>query len=226
MSGSIPDDCGGPVAAPRPALDALPLSPPMAALIARVPDEWGDIPGHYDGGVWAALCRRDLVESGPRGYRKTAKGRALFPPTDPAPEPPAAVAAAPLIFPEFDLIYPRDAQGRAPTPVLDVLAMAGGEPWTLAHVWGALRECGVPIPKKAEAEYAAALHFLLVHALKHGAEWRPQAIETLRAMKAGADAVAEKVAAAFDVPVDEVKARVAALARDIGPGPGREGDGL
>lgn len=194
MSGSIPDDCGGPAAAPRPALDALPLSPPMAALIARVPDEWGDIPGHYDGGVWAALCRRDLVESGPRGYRKTAKGRALFPPTDPAPEPPAAVAAAPLIFPEFDLIYPRDAQGRAPTPVLDALSI-GATPWLLADVWGALRQCGVPIPTRAEAEHAAGLHFLVVHALKHGDGWREASLKTLMAMKAEADTVAAKIAA-------------------------------
>lgn len=49
-------------------------------------------------------------------------------------------------------------------------------------------ECGVAIPHRAEAEYAAALHWMIGHALKAGPEWRSSAISELRAMKAAQEA--------------------------------------
>lgn len=71
---------------------------------------------------------------------------------------------APLSFPAEIKVWPRDDQDRDPDGVAYVLSLAA-QPWMLMAIAHRLQEGGRPIPKKAEAEYAAALHFLLVHVL-------------------------------------------------------------
>jgi hypothetical protein len=88
------------------------------------------------------------------------------------------------------LVMPRDPEGRAPDPVLEVLSKAC-EPWHLVSIARALQHAGMPIPRKAEAEYAAALHWLLGHAMRSGPAWADAALADLRAMAAKEKAARE-----------------------------------
>lgn len=83
------------------------------------------------------------------------------------------------------LIFPRDPEKREPHPVLDALAEYAA-PWNLQSVARSLRQSGVAIPTRAEAEYAAAAYFLIGHALRSGKEWREAAIADLRQRRAAA----------------------------------------
>lgn len=77
---------------------------------------------------------------------------------------------------DHPLVYPREI-----TPALaEVLGMPN---FQLHPVWMALREVGVTIAPRYEAEAAAALHFLIPFALDHGADWRIAAGLKLREMK-------------------------------------------
>lgn len=60
-------------------------------------------------------------------------------------------------------------------PVMQALAFAA-EPWALTSVFRLLRDAGgMTIPRKAEAEMAVALHWLVSLALAHGEGWRDEA---------------------------------------------------
>ena len=47
-----------------------------------------------------------------------------------------------------------------------------------------MRAIGVDIPRKAEAEQAHMIHFMLRHYVQHGADWRKHAAASLDAMEA------------------------------------------
>lgn len=68
------------------------------------------------------------------------------------------------------LSMPRNEAGAPVDPVLDVLSFAA-KPWVLQSIAMSLRGGGLNIPTRAEAEMAAALHFLISHAMKSGALW-------------------------------------------------------
>lgn len=69
------------------------------------------------------------------------------------------------------VVFPRDEAGRDPDPVSFVLSLAA-QPWALAAIAKLLRDAGEGvIARKAEAEYASALHWLLGLALRHGDGW-------------------------------------------------------
>lgn len=91
----------------------------------------------------------------------------------------AEMASRPLP-PLEELVMPRNEAGLTADPILDVLS-AASRPWELASVAGALRQAGVDVPRKAEAELAAALYYTLRMALEHGAEWRAAVIADLSA---------------------------------------------
>lgn len=82
-------------------------------------------------------------------------------------------------FPAEIKVWPR-AHGRA-DPVAEVLALAA-QPWMLARIARVLQKDGRPIPMKAEAEMAAALHFLLVHVLIAGDAGMDNALAELQAL--------------------------------------------
>jgi hypothetical protein len=98
-------------------------------------------------------------------------------------------------WPEIDgLVMPRNetltgpgAVHGAPEPALEALAEMA-TPWNVAYFAGALRSTGVRIPRRAEAEYAVALYWLLGHALRSGAGWRAAAVADLDTRKTAADA--------------------------------------
>lgn len=69
------------------------------------------------------------------------------------------------------------------SPVMQVLAEAV-TPWGLAAVFRNLQFGGYAIPAHAEEETAAALYFMLGHALRHGDNWRRTVIEELRQIQA------------------------------------------
>lgn len=80
-----------------------------------------------------------------------------------------------------DLPYPAEL-----TPELrDILGMPN---FRLHPIWLALRAAGREVPEKYEDEMAAALHFLIPFALRHGADWRSHAAQAIDDMqKAPAD---------------------------------------
>lgn len=80
------------------------------------------------------------------------------------------------------LSMPRQDNGAAPDPVLDALTLIC-KPWILQGLAHALRKRGMPIPMRAEAEFAAATHWLIGHALGAGTDWRTSADAELEAMK-------------------------------------------
>jgi hypothetical protein len=68
--------------------------------------------------------------------------------------------------------YPKEM-----TPALrEVLGIMIFTTGPIAH---ALRDSGVEIPRKAEAEQAYVLHWLIGLALEHGDKWRPIAGEKI-----------------------------------------------
>lgn len=94
-------------------------------------------------------------------------------------------AASALTWPDKIEVWPRDPEGRPADPIVEVLALTT-KPWELMSIGQALRAADAGIPAKAEAEYAAALHFLLTRALVHGRDWPSKALEELRAKRAAA----------------------------------------
>lgn len=72
-----------------------------------------------------------------------------------------------------------------PEIMTPALAKVLGQPNFVLHpLWMALREVGVQIEPRYEAEQAAALHFLIPLVLEHGDGWRKAAADRLLAMKA------------------------------------------
>ncbi len=71
-----------------------------------------------------------------------------------------------------------------PDPVVDALAFAC-RPWLLADLAHLLRHSGeIPdLPRRAEAEYAAALWWLVGQALEHGHGWRDKVEVAVVAMR-------------------------------------------
>lgn len=61
--------------------------------------------------------------------------------------------------------------------LLDIL---GRPNFACAHIANALRLAGATIAKKAEAEQAAVIHWMLGHYAKHGADWRQHAGDDLQ----------------------------------------------
>lgn len=97
-----------------------------------------------------------------------------------------------LVMPRGDAAMLRREELPAVDPVLDALSFAA-RPWDLRMVWHALRETGSAIPNRIEAEMAAALHFLVGHALRSGADWRAAAIADLDGRSEARTANAGKV---------------------------------
>lgn len=85
--------------------------------------------------------------------------------------------------PLHTLVMPRNKAEAEPDPVLDALSFAL-RPDLLMPIWRELQDAGVDIPTRAEAEYAAALHFMVGCALRHGAAWRAHIINDLKAYAA------------------------------------------
>lgn len=85
----------------------------------------------------------------------------------PAPPPPAPVA-----WPDFRTDpLPRNLEDVPSHPVLWMLGLASA-PWQLQSLATLMRQAGVArIPRRAEAEYAAALAYLVGLALEHGDDW-------------------------------------------------------
>lgn len=73
------------------------------------------------------------------------------------------------------LPLPTDLGDPLTSPIAQVLGMSIGAPWDLSAMAHAFRDNGVPLPYKAEAEYAYVLHWLLTLAIEHGEAWRAQA---------------------------------------------------
>lgn len=70
-----------------------------------------------------------------------------------------------------DIVLPRDEAGRKEDPVTTMLGLAA-EPWKLSAVATLLRESGeVAIPRRYEAEMAAALHWMVGLVIRHGDDW-------------------------------------------------------
>ncbi|MDQ2762104.1 MAG: hypothetical protein M3Y22_00970 [Pseudomonadota bacterium] len=78
-----------------------------------------------------------------------------------------------------------------PEQLTPALAEVLGMPNFRMHpIWMALREVGVVIEHRYEAEMAAALHFLIPLALEHGDGWQQAAAERLMQMKTAHEAAA------------------------------------
>lgn len=70
-----------------------------------------------------------------------------------------------------EIVLPRDEAGRTPDPFASVLALASA-PWKINGIATLLHEAGeIDIPTRAEAEMAAALHWMLGLVFRHGEEW-------------------------------------------------------
>lgn len=87
-------------------------------------------------------------------------------------------------FPVHIQRWPRmDDDGGPADPVAFVLSLAA-KPWVLQQVWGSLRLAGVEFPAKGEAEFAVALHWMIVHVLTPGTGGVDTIDEALKAMRA------------------------------------------
>lgn len=78
---------------------------------------------------------------------------------------------------------PKHHADDAAHPIMQVLAQAVA-PWGLAAVYRNLQIGGAKIPFHAEEETAAALYFMLGHALRHGGLWRSTMVTELREYQA------------------------------------------
>ncbi|AKU43501.1 hypothetical protein CPT_Sansa97 [Caulobacter phage Sansa] len=87
------------------------------------------------------------------------------------------------LWPATDsIVLPRDPGDQKPDPVAIVLGLST-QPWRLHGIGRLLRDAGmVIVPEKAEAEYAAALHFLLGFAIHSPETWATEADEAIAAM--------------------------------------------
>lgn len=93
-----------------------------------------------------------------------------------------------------DIVLPRDEQGREPGPVAFVLGLAA-QPWTLNAIAKLLRDSGeVSISTRAEAEMAAALHWLLGLVFEHGDDWSKVYADEADRMRATIKTKADEVA--------------------------------
>ncbi len=81
------------------------------------------------------------------------------------------------------LVMPRNDEGLPVDPVLEVLSEIA-KPYGLAPVYANLRLGGMNIPHKAEAEIAAAIHYMMGFALRDGADWRRTMVADLRIHRA------------------------------------------
>lgn len=82
-----------------------------------------------------------------------------------------------------DIVLPRDVQERDPDPIAYLLGWAA-RPWVLASIAEVLRGAGeVEIPRKTEAELAAALHWLVGLAVQHGERWHEAYEDEIRALQ-------------------------------------------
>lgn len=90
-----------------------------------------------------------------------------------------------LFWPDTkDIVLPRDPAGRQPDAIAYILGLAA-EPWKIGALGPLLRNSGeVAVPKKAEAETAAALHWLIGLVVKHGDEWGSAYTSEIAKMKA------------------------------------------
>jgi hypothetical protein len=80
-----------------------------------------------------------------------------------------------------DIVLPRDPSGRQPDKIAFILGLAAA-PWSLVALANLLRDAGeVEIPRKAEAEMAAALHWTIGLVLRGGAEdWEGDRLAAIR----------------------------------------------
>lgn len=86
-----------------------------------------------------------------------------------------------LVFPSEIKVWPRDKEGRLPDAVAAALSMAA-QPWNLHLIYRTLQARGDLIESRAEAELSAALHFLVVHALRDPVNWADNSMAELRAI--------------------------------------------
>ena len=94
------------------------------------------------------------------------------------------------------LIFPAELGDPLTSPVAQVLGMQIGKPWNLSAIAHAFRDNGVPLPHKAEAEYAYVLHWLLTLAIRHPDDWRRRAGERLTELRPAHEAATVKRRAA------------------------------
>lgn len=88
-------------------------------------------------------------------------------------------------FPTEIKVWPRADGDEITDEVAFVLGLAA-KPWVLQQVWVSLRLGGVVFPAKAEAEFAAALHWLVVHVLTPGSGGADTIDAALTALRASA----------------------------------------
>lgn len=124
-------------------------------------------------------------------------GNREWPPLTPPPgyeNEPLYTHPAPPTWPQTkDIVLPRDSAGRDPDPFAFVLGLPTTNFLGIHALANLLRSSGeVDIPRKAEAETAAALHYLLGLVFKHGEAWN----------------------VAFEAARDDMKTRAAQLARE------------
>jgi hypothetical protein len=94
-----------------------------------------------------------------------------------------------LPFPVHIARWPRE-EGGPPDAVAHVLSLAA-QPWILASVAHALAKGGVEFPAKTETEFAVALHYLLVHALRDPINGLDQATAALKGMRGDTVSIAD-----------------------------------
>lgn len=74
-----------------------------------------------------------------------------------------------LVWPR-SVALPRAEGGAKADPVAEALCTAC-RPWVLQSLAHRMRNEGADIPRRAEAEFSAALHYLVTMALEHGEKW-------------------------------------------------------
>jgi hypothetical protein len=87
-----------------------------------------------------------------------------------------------------DIVLPRDPQDREPDKIADLLATAA-RPWLLVDLANLLRNADeVDVPRKMEAEVAAALHWVIGFVVRDGEGWHATYSAALDDLKARAAA--------------------------------------
>ena len=94
------------------------------------------------------------------------------------------------------LIFPAELGDPLISPIAQVLGMQIGEPWNLSAIAHAFRDNSVPLPNKAQAEYAYVLHWLLTLAIAHPDDWRRRAGVRLTELRPAHEAAVEQRRAA------------------------------
>jgi hypothetical protein len=87
-----------------------------------------------------------------------------------------------LPFPVHIAKWPRE-DGEEPCDEIAFVLSLASKPWVLQQVWGSLKMGGAEFPARAEAEFAIALHWLVVHVLTPGSGGVDTIDDALKAMR-------------------------------------------